>query len=122
MEISNTRQKQGKTSVVLIKTDNVLHMFCPPHGHVTEATEPRGAAMGEADLPRYLSPEKYLEKGKNVLPAENTLLSSQNETQQFRDNAPSGAGGLSQPQTQRSGWRTRRGEQACPRASIAPCR
>lgn len=37
--------------------------------------------MGEADLPRYLSPEKYLEKGKNVLPAENTLFSSQNETQ-----------------------------------------
>lgn len=52
-----------------------------PHGHMTEATEPWGAAMGEADLPRYLSPEKYLEKGKNVLPAENTLFSSQNETQ-----------------------------------------
>lgn len=78
--------------------------------------------MGEADLPWYLSPEKYLEKGKNVLPAENSLFSSQNETQQFWDNTPSGARGLSQPQTQRSGWRTRRGEQACPRASIAPCR
>lgn len=56
-----------------------------------------------------------------MLPAGNSLFSSQNETQQLRDNAPSGASGLSQPQTQRSGWRTRPGEQACPRARTARC-
>ena len=90
---------------LLQQQHQALHtLLSAEHGREHKpATEPWGAAVEGADLPRHLSSEKHLEKDKDVLPAENSLFSSQNETQQLQDNAPSGASGLSQPQTQRSG-------------------